>query len=100
MASLGGLRVGRQALSDEFAGRQAGIEVRLLRHEGDPGSGTEEEQQSMLAGMSLELVVPLRWRGDLVGALLLGRKLTGTDLTSEDVWRRRYGMARHDRGPN
>ncbi|MGH7741243.1 MAG: PP2C family protein-serine/threonine phosphatase, partial [Candidatus Eiseniibacteriota bacterium] len=31
------------------------------------------------------LLVPLRWRGDLVGALLLGDKLTGTPYTSEDV---------------
>lgn len=35
--------------------------------------------------MSLALVIPLRWRGETVGALLLGDKITGTEFTSEDV---------------
>ena len=35
--------------------------------------------------LGIALVVPLRWQEDLVGALLLGEKLTGTPLTSEDA---------------
>jgi len=35
--------------------------------------------------LHLTLLVPLRWRGDLVGALLLGGKVTETSFTSEDV---------------
>ncbi len=33
----------------------------------------------------IDLVVPLRWRDDLMGAILLGPKLVGTDYTGEDV---------------
>jgi sigma-B regulation protein RsbU (phosphoserine phosphatase) len=35
--------------------------------------------------MSLALVIPLRWRGETVGCLLLGDKITGTEFTAEDV---------------
>jgi serine phosphatase RsbU (regulator of sigma subunit) len=35
--------------------------------------------------LGVALVVPLRSRGETVGALLLGHKLTGTDYTGEDV---------------
>ncbi len=44
-----------------------------------------EEQEFLRERLGLELLVPLRWRGDMVGALLLGGKLTGTSYTSEDV---------------
>ena len=44
------------------------------------------EQRELLSGdLGLELLVPLRWRDDLLGALLLGPKLTGTRFSSEDV---------------
>ena len=43
------------------------------------------DQQLLRHDLGLSLLVPLRWRGDLVGALLLGDKLTGTGFTSEDV---------------
>jgi len=36
-------------------------------------------------GLELSLLVPLSWRGDLVGALLLGDKVLATDYTAEDV---------------
>ena len=45
---------------------------------------TREEQEDLVAS-GAALLVPLRWREDLVGALLLGHKLTGTPYTSEDV---------------
>ncbi len=52
----------------------------------DRVEGLSAEEQELLAGrFGVALVVPLRWRGDLVGALLLGEKLTGTAFTSEDV---------------
>ncbi len=47
--------------------------------------GLSREEQDDLAASGTALLVPLRWREDLVGALLLGEKLTGTPYTSEDV---------------
>ena len=44
-----------------------------------------QEQNVLTETLGLTLLVPLRWRGDLVGALLLGDKVTGTTFTSEDV---------------
>lgn len=35
--------------------------------------------------LRIELILPLRWRGEVVGLLLLGEKLTATEYTSEDV---------------
>jgi serine phosphatase RsbU (regulator of sigma subunit) len=52
----------------------------------DPIEGVDAAEQSFLAdGLGLSLVVPLRWRGEVLGALLLGHKVTGTNLTAEDV---------------
>jgi sigma-B regulation protein RsbU (phosphoserine phosphatase) len=51
----------------------------------DPVPGLEPADRRFLAGLGVALVVPLRWRGDLVGALLLGEKLVGTALSAEDV---------------
>jgi sigma-B regulation protein RsbU (phosphoserine phosphatase) len=51
----------------------------------DPVEGLDRADRAFLAARGISLVVPLRWRDDLVGALLLGEKLTGTALTSEDV---------------
>lgn len=45
---------------------------------------TEYERRFLEHDLRLALLVPLRWRGELVGALLLGGKLTGTQFTSED----------------
>ena len=46
---------------------------------------TREEQQELVRRLDLSLLVPLQWRGDLMGALLLGAKVLGTDYTAEDV---------------
>jgi sigma-B regulation protein RsbU (phosphoserine phosphatase) len=52
----------------------------------EPIEGLKPEERAFLAGeMRAELLVPLAWRADLVGAILLGPKLTGTPFTSEDV---------------
>jgi serine phosphatase RsbU (regulator of sigma subunit) len=52
----------------------------------DRVDGLSNQDREFLTGtVGAALLVPLRWRGDLVGALLLGDKLTGTPYTSEDV---------------
>src|SRR5207249_1288577 len=44
-----------------------------------------EEQLRLHQGLGIALLVPLRWRGETVGAMLLGAKLTGMNHTGEDV---------------
>jgi sigma-B regulation protein RsbU (phosphoserine phosphatase) len=51
----------------------------------DPVPGLEPADRRFLAALGAALVVPLRWHGDLVGALLLGEKLVDTALSAEDV---------------
>jgi len=51
----------------------------------DPVAGLGPGDRALLAALGISLVVPLRWHDDLVGALLLGEKLTGTALTAEDA---------------
>jgi len=51
----------------------------------DPVEGLGPADRVFLAALGISLVVPLRWQEDLVGALLLGEKHTGTPLTSEDA---------------
>ena len=51
----------------------------------DPVEGLGPADRAFLGVLGISLVVPLRWHDDLVGALLLGEKLTGTALTSEDA---------------
>ena len=46
---------------------------------------TEAEQRLLEEELDIALLVPLRWRGELVGALLLANKVTGMSHTSEDV---------------
>ncbi|HEX9369764.1 MAG TPA: SpoIIE family protein phosphatase, partial [Roseiflexaceae bacterium] len=52
---------------------------------GEQIEGLSEDEQAALARMGVALLVPLRWHDDLLGALLLGEKLTETSFTSEDV---------------
>jgi serine phosphatase RsbU (regulator of sigma subunit) len=48
--------------------------------------GLEPEDRKLLVDrLGVALVVPLRWRREIVGGLLLGEKITGTQYTSEDV---------------
>ncbi len=51
----------------------------------DPVEGLGSADRAFLAALGISLVVPLRWQEELVGALLLGEKHTGTPLTSEDA---------------
>jgi serine phosphatase RsbU (regulator of sigma subunit) len=52
----------------------------------DPVDGLRRLDRELLVGrLGITLVVPLRWRGETLGMLLLGEKLTATDHTSEDV---------------
>ena len=51
----------------------------------DPVEGLGPADRGFRGSLGIALVVPLRWQEDLVGALLLGEKLTGTPLTSEDA---------------
>ena len=52
----------------------------------DPVPGLTPADRMLLAGrLGASVIFPLHSRGETVGALLLGEKLTGTDYTSEDV---------------
>lgn len=52
----------------------------------DPVDGLRRRDRELLVSdLSVELMVPLRWRGENLGVVLLGEKLTGTQYTSEDV---------------
>ena len=52
----------------------------------DPVDGLRRLDRELLVGqLGISLVVALRWRGESLGMLLLGEKLTATDHTSEDV---------------
>ena len=52
----------------------------------DPVPGLTPADRALLIGrLGVSVVFPLHSRGETVGGLLLGEKLTGTDFTSEDV---------------
>ncbi len=52
----------------------------------DPVDGLRRRDRELLVhDLGVALMVPLRWRGESLGVVLLGEKLTGTQYTSEDV---------------
>jgi phosphoserine phosphatase RsbU/P len=52
----------------------------------DPVPGlTLADRGLLVSRLGISVILPLHSRGETVGALLLGEKLTGTDYTSEDV---------------
>jgi phosphoserine phosphatase RsbU/P len=52
---------------------------------GESAELSEEERALLTGSLGIELLVPLRWHDDLLGAILLGPKLTETRFSSEDV---------------
>jgi serine phosphatase RsbU (regulator of sigma subunit) len=52
----------------------------------EPVDGLRRLDRELLVGqLGIALMVPLRWRDEPLGLLLLGEKLTATEFTSEDV---------------
>jgi serine phosphatase RsbU (regulator of sigma subunit) len=52
----------------------------------DPVDGLRRVDRELLVRtLGVELMVPLRWRNENLGIVLLGEKITGTEFTSEDV---------------
>ncbi len=52
----------------------------------DPVDGLRRRDRELLVReLGVAILVPLRWRGENLGVVLLGEKLTGTQYTSEDV---------------
>lgn len=52
----------------------------------DPVDGLRRRDRELLVHeLGVAILVPLRWRGEILGAVLLGEKLTETQYTSEDV---------------
>lgn len=52
----------------------------------DPVDGLRRlDRELLVRTLGVELMVPLRWRGETLGVVLLGEKLTATEYTSEDV---------------
>lgn len=52
----------------------------------DPIDGLKRLDRELLEKqLHIEIMLPLRWRGEVVGLMLLGEKLTATEYTSEDV---------------
>jgi len=45
----------------------------------------EDERRLLIERLGVWLAIPLRWRGETVGGLLLGQKITMTEYTAEDV---------------
>jgi serine phosphatase RsbU (regulator of sigma subunit) len=50
-----------------------------------PESPDSPARELLVDRLRLSLAIPLRWRGEMVGGLLLGDKITGTQFTAEDV---------------
>ena len=50
-----------------------------------PDSPEGAARELFVDRLGLALAIPLRWRGEMVGAILLGEKITGTQFTAEDV---------------
>ncbi|HTR96380.1 MAG TPA: SpoIIE family protein phosphatase [Candidatus Acidoferrales bacterium] len=52
----------------------------------DPVDGLRRlDRELLVRQLGVSLMVPLRWRGESLGLVLLGEKLTGTEYTGEDV---------------
>jgi len=80
-----------EALSQESLDGVAAIMTRLTTQAqsyrlSDPVDGLKRVDRELLVRkLGVELMVPLRWRNENLGIVLLGEKITGTEFTSEDV---------------
>ncbi len=78
-------------LSEEALVALAGMLPRLSPDEpsfrlSNPVDGLKRRDRELLVQqLRIELMVPLRWRDETLGLLLLGEKLTATEFTGEDV---------------
>jgi serine phosphatase RsbU (regulator of sigma subunit) len=78
-------------IPDDLHARVRSILVRLpaedptFRVADAAGTLAEEERALLVDRLGVALVIPLRWRGETVGGLLLGEKITGTEYTAEDA---------------
>ena len=78
------------ALSDEALATLADMLRRLTTPQPsyrlvNPVDGLKRRDRELLMQLGVELMVPLRWRDESLGLLLLGEKLTATEFTGEDV---------------
>ena len=80
-----------ETLGDEDMHHLAAIAGRLESSQtvfrlSDPVDGLRRADRELLVNkLGVELMLPLRWRGESLGLVLLGAKLTRTEYTSEDV---------------
>lgn len=80
-----------EPLSEESLAGILALIPRLSREEpsfrlSDPVDGLRRVDRELLVRkLGIELMVPLRWRGETLGLVLLGEKLTSTEYTGEDV---------------
>ena len=80
-----------EPLSNDSLDGVAALMTRLSTQEpsyrlADPVDGLKRVDRELLVRkLGIELMVPLRWRNETLGMVLLGEKLTGTEFTSEDV---------------
>lgn len=80
-----------EPLDTEALQRLEALAARLPQNEtsfrlSEPIDGLKRLDRELLEKqLRIELMLPLRWRGEVVGLLLLGEKLTATQYTSEDV---------------
>jgi serine phosphatase RsbU (regulator of sigma subunit) len=80
-----------EPLSPDSLDGVAAIMTRLSTQEpsyrlADPVDGLKRVDRELLVRkLGIELMVPLRWRNETLGIVLLGEKITGTEYTSEDV---------------
>ena len=80
-----------EPMNDETARGVADLMGRLSTAEpsyrlSDPVDGLRRVDRELLVRrLGIELMVPLRWRNETLGLVLLGEKVTGTEFTSEDV---------------
>ena len=80
-----------EPLSPESLDGVADLMTRLSTQESsyrlsDPVDGLKRiDRELLVRKLGVELLVPLRWRNETLGVVLLGEKITGTEYTSEDV---------------